>query len=180
MVEPGSASHGADVAGRVRSALESFLARQRDVLTEISPDLAPVAAALGDFLLDGGKRLRPAFAYWGWRGAGGEDGADIVAAVASLELVHACALIHDDVMDGSDTRRGQPSIHRRFAELHREGQWQGDADQFGRAAAILLGDTCLVWADLALNTSGIASEALLRARPTYDRMRVELMSGQYL
>ena len=160
--------------------LETFLEQQTDVLAEISTDLAPASAALTDFLLDGGKRLRPAFAYWGWRGAGAPDNEEIVAAIASLELLHACALIHDDLMDGSDTRRGQPSVHQRFVALHVSEGWQGDPAAFGRSAALLLGDLCLVWADLALHTSGLPPDALARARPTYDRMRVELMSGQYL
>ena len=75
-----------------------------------------------------GKRLRPAFCYWGWRGAGGADGPEIYAAAAALELLHASALVHDDVMDASDTRRGQPSVHRRFAARHTAGGWRGSAE----------------------------------------------------
>jgi geranylgeranyl diphosphate synthase type I len=136
--------------------------------------------ATRDFVLDGGKRLRPAFAYWGWRGAGGEDSDAAMAAAASLELLHACALVHDDVMDGSDTRRGQPAVHRRFAAMHRTERWHGDPDAFGHAAAILLGDMCLVWADLMLHTSGLPADALERGQHVFDTMRVELMAGQYL
>jgi geranylgeranyl diphosphate synthase type I len=170
----------ADLRDRVRKALEAFLARQAATLDAISEDLGPVADAVAEFLLDGGKRLRPAFCYWGWRGAGGADTDDVVTAAACLELLHACALIHDDVMDGSDVRRGRPAMHRRFATLHRGEQWLGDAEAFGRSAAILLGDLCLVWADQLFNTSGLPGEALLRAAPTYDAMRNELMAGQYL
>jgi geranylgeranyl diphosphate synthase type I len=142
-----------------------------------------VSTAVTDFLLDGGKRLRPAFAYWGWRGAGAADDVDddaMVRAAAALELLHACALIHDDVMDGSDTRRGRPAVHRRFAAIHRREGWHGDPDAFGRAAAILLGDMCLVWADEMLGTSGLPPGALLRGQPVWDQMRLELMAGQYL
>jgi geranylgeranyl diphosphate synthase type I len=170
----------ADLGDRVRKSLEAFLARQAATLDGIAEDLGPVADALTEFLLDGGKRLRPAFCYWGWRGAGGADTDEIVAAAACLELLHACALIHDDVMDGSDFRRGKPAVHRRFATLHRGEQWLGDADAFGRSAAILLGDLCLIWADQMLNTSGLPGETLLRAAPAYDTMRGELMAGQYL
>ncbi|MCW2505631.1 MAG: polyprenyl synthetase [Actinomycetia bacterium] len=169
----------ADLRRRVSGALESMLVRQKTLLTGISPDLAPLADALTAFL-DGGKRLRPAFAYWGWRGAGGEDGPEIVRAVAALEWVQACALIHDDVMDGSDTRRGQPAMHRRFEAHHRAAGWRGDPANFGTAVAILLGDTSLIWADDMLNTSGLPPEALLRAQPVYDEMRTEIMAGQYL
>ncbi|WP_222853345.1 polyprenyl synthetase family protein [Fodinicola acaciae] len=168
------------LSARVTDALRSFLAARRDELVAIGTELAPIGEQLTSFLLEGGKRLRPAFAYWGWRGAGGTDSDDAVYAVAALELVQASALIHDDLMDGSDTRRGQPSIHRRFERLHRESGWQGPPAAFGSAAAILLGDLCLTWADQMLFGSGLPTDALGRAKPVYDTMRTELMSGQYL
>ena len=170
----------ADLGARVRKALETFLDRQAATLDAIAEDLGPIADALTEFLLDGGKRLRPAFCYWGWRGAGGADCDEIVTAASALELVHACALVHDDVMDDSGTRRGRPSVHRRFATLHRGEQWLGDADAFGRGAAILLGDLCLIWADQLLDSCGLDPAALDRARPVYDAMRGEVMAGQYL
>lgn len=154
------------------------------LLTQISVDLVPLSEALGEFL-SGGKRLRPAFCYWGWRGAGGDandpalDEAAIRAA-ASLEFLQACALIHDDVMDCSDTRRGRPAVHHRFASLHRESEWLGSPETFGMGAAILIGDLCLSWADQALLTSGMPADALRRAKVVYDEMRTELMAGQYL
>ncbi|MDQ6651047.1 MAG: polyprenyl synthetase family protein [Actinomycetota bacterium] len=170
----------ADLRQRVQKVLAGFLAGQASRLDAVSEELGPVADALAEFLLDGGKRLRPAFCYWGWRGAGGADTEGVVAAASCLELLHACALIHDDVMDGSDTRRGRPAVHRRFSALHRGESWRGDPEAFGLSAAILLGDICLIWADEMLNTSGLPSEALLRAQPVYDGMRSELMAGQYL
>ncbi len=170
----------ADLRARVTKALDVILARQRSRLDAISPELSPIADALADFVLDSGKRLRPAFGYWGWRGAGGEDSDEIVAAVAALEWLQACALIHDDVMDGSETRRGAPAVHRRFASLHRTEGWRGNAETFGQSAAILLGDLCLIWADETYNTSGMPPEVLVRGQPVYDEMRTELMAGQYL
>ena len=170
----------AGLGGRVRTALDTFLAGQAAELATIADDLAVVGEALTEFVLDGGKRLRPAFCYWGWRGAGRPDGDEIVAAAACLEWVHACALVHDDVMDGADTRRGRPAVHRRFAALHRAEGWLGDPDVFGRNAAILLGDLCLIWADRMLNASGLPTDAIARATATYDEMRGEVMAGQYL
>jgi len=170
----------ADLARRVRAALAAMLDRQRVRLADIDRDLGPVCDAIGDFVLSGGKRLRPAFAYWGWRAAGGADCPQIVAAASSLEWLHACALAHDDVMDASDTRRGMPSLHRRFATAHGAAGWRGDSAEFGRAAAILIGDLCLIWADEALDSAGLTGEQLLRAQPVYDEMRTELMAGQYL
>jgi geranylgeranyl diphosphate synthase type I len=171
-----------DLRERIGRELSAFLDARAAELAEISPDLGPVAATIGDFVLDGGKRLRPAFGYWGWRGAGGAATSDaaVVRAVAALELVHACALMHDDVMDGSATRRGTASVHERFANLHRSSALAGSPTGFGRAAAILLGDLTLVWADEMLASSGLPIEATVRARPAYDAMRTEVMAGQYL
>jgi geranylgeranyl diphosphate synthase type I len=169
-----------DLRERVDKALSAFLTGQGNRLDAVGPSLVPVQEAAADFLLTGGKRMRPAFCYWGYRGAGGAGSDAAVTAASCLELLQAGALIHDDVMDGSDTRRGRPAMHRRFAALHRAQGWQGDPDAFGQSAAVLLGDLCLIWADEMLNTSGLPAEALLRAQPVYDEMRVELMAGQYL
>jgi geranylgeranyl diphosphate synthase, type I len=168
-----------DLRVRVQKVLDEFLSRQRALLDEVSDDLGPLIETLTD-LLAGGKRLRPAFCYWGWRGAGAPDDAAILTAATSLELLQACALIHDDVMDGSDTRRGLPSAHRRFATVHRLSGWRGSAEGFGVGAAILLGDLCLSWTDELLSTSGLSAASLARGKPVLDRMRTELMAGQYL
>ncbi|MBQ1038834.1 polyprenyl synthetase family protein [Micromonospora sp. C81] len=165
---------------RVDKALTEFLAGQRGRLAAVDDALAPVAEAIEAFVLGGGKRLRPAFAYWGFRGAGGVDGDQVVTALAALEFVQASALIHDDLMDRSDTRRGEPAVHRRFAARHRESGWGGDPDGFGDAAALLLGDLCLVWSDELLHSSGLDLQALARARPVFDEMRTEVTVGQYL
>ncbi len=168
-----------DLRGRVDKTLADLLARQVDVLDGVGDELAPVMEAISD-LLGGGKRLRPAFCYWGWRGAGGADCPEIVSVAAALELFQAAALVHDDVMDGSDTRRGHPAVHRRIAALHRRHRWLGSSEAFGVAGAILAGDLCLSWCDEAYAGSGLPPEALLRGRRVFDRMRTELMCGQYL
>jgi geranylgeranyl diphosphate synthase type I len=170
----------ADLRTRVEQALAGFLAQQRARLTGIEAALTPVADALEDFVLRGGKRLRPAFAYWGYRGAGGTDSAAVIATVAALELVQTSALIHDDVMDGSDTRRGEPAVHRRFAALHRRQGWGGNPDGFGDSVAILLGDLALVWSDELLHVAGLDPAVVTRARPVFDEMRTEVTAGQYL
>ncbi|MFI1193843.1 polyprenyl synthetase family protein [Micromonospora sp. NPDC020750] len=165
---------------RVDKALTEFLAGQHAWMKGVDEDLVPVAEAIEAFVLGGGKRLRPAFAYWGFRGAGGGDSDQVVTALAALEFVQASALIHDDLMDRSDTRRGEPAVHRRFAARHRGAGWGGNADGFGDAAAILLGDLCLVWSDELLHSAGLDPRIVARARPVFDEMRTEVTVGQYL
>ena len=170
--------------GGIRSAVEkelgTFLARESEYLKEISSDLAPVSDLLTSFLLDGGKRLRPLFAYAGFIAAGGQIETSVVRAIASLELLQACALIHDDLMDGSDTRRGKPSVHRYFESFHVEEQLDGFAPQYGLSAAVLLGDLALVWSDQMLNSAGLTTQQYAQLIPYYNEMRVELMAGQFL
>jgi geranylgeranyl diphosphate synthase type I len=165
---------------RVDKALAAFLAARRTQLLTIDAALERVSDAIDTFVLHGGKRLRPAFAYWGYRGAGGVDSDAVVAAVSALELVQASALIHDDLMDRSDTRRGEPSVHRRFETLHTVSGWLGGSAAFGDSAAVLLGDLALVWSDELLHSSGVEPDGLLRARPVFDQMRTEVNVGQYL
>jgi geranylgeranyl diphosphate synthase type I len=156
-----------------------FVREQVVVMTAISGDLLPLIDTL-EGLLAGGKRLRPTFAYWGWRSAGGDPEGPILRAAAALEFLQACALIHDDVMDGSDTRRGQPAAHRRLASMHRSHGYLGSSEDFGVGSAILLGDLCLSWSDELLMSSGLSDDQLAAAKPIFDEMRTELMAGQYL
>ena len=168
----------------VRSAVEEelaiFLNFESAYLNSISTELSPVSEALTAFLLDSGKRLRPLFAYAGFTAAGGSLEKPVVRAMAALELLQACALIHDDLMDGSDTRRGKPSIHRHFESIHVQDELDGFAPQYGLSAAVLLGDLALVWSDQMINSAGLTTEQFARVFPYYNEMRVELMAGQFL
>lgn len=163
----------------VQAALDVFMRSHATTIADISPELIPTTDALHG-LLAGGKRLRPACCYWGYVGAGGDNEQAIVTASAALELLQASALIHDDVMDRSDTRRGLPSIHRQFELHHRQQQMFGSAENFGTAAAILIGDLALAWADTMYYESGFDAVALQRGKPVLDAMRTELMAGQFL
>lgn len=169
-----------EIRDAVEMELASFLADQAQYLDSISGDLKPVSQALSMFLLDSGKRLRPLFAYSGYVSAGAEISASVIKAIASLELLQACALIHDDLIDGSDTRRGKPSIHRHFESIHVQEELEGFAPAYGLAAAVLLGDLALVWSNQLLNSSDLAPAQLRDVLPIYDEMRVELMAGQFL
>jgi geranylgeranyl diphosphate synthase type I len=135
----------------------------------------------GDVLVDfvsGGKCLRSTFMYVGWL-CGAEADEAALRAAASVELLHAFALLQDDVMDGSPFRRGRPSAHVQFARWHRARGLSGSARRFGESAAVLLADLCLVWAEQMLRESGVGEQALARAWPRYDAMRTELAVGQF-
>lgn len=170
----------AELRAQIEDELGVFLADQSAQLAVIGSELDPVSKSLTEYVLNGGKRLRPLFAYWGFRGAGGIQDDAVIRACASLELIQACALIHDDVMDGSDTRRGYPAVHKQFETLHRTEGLSGESEGFGLSAAILLGDLALVWADKMFHTSRVEVDALQRALPVLDEMRIEIMAGQYL
>lgn len=173
-----------DLRERVDRALADHVAALRTELASIGPDAAALADAL-EVALAGGKRLRAAFCYWSFRAhrAGAPSPAGDRAAVrvgAALELFQAAALVHDDLMDGSDTRRGRPATHRAFEARHREAGWAGDAARFGESAAILLGDLALVAAEREFGEATAGHAHADAARAVFDAMRTEVSVGQYL
>ena len=169
-----------ELRSQIDGVLADFTKARSSALVDIGSELQPVAAAMTEFITDGGKRFRPIFAYLGYLGTGAAARPEILKACTALELVHVCALIHDDVMDGSDTRRNKPAIHRLFQSLHSDSSYQGNSERFGLASAILLGDLALVWADRLLVESGITREEFINAQEVFSDMRDELMAGQYL
>jgi geranylgeranyl diphosphate synthase type I len=172
------------VPASVEDALTRYIETRRDGLAQRAPGFLAGIDALTAFVLGGGKRLRPTFAWWGWRGAGGEATGEragaVLAAVSALEFLQACALIHDDIMDASDTRRGAPTVHVAFANTHRTRGWHGDPDRFGAAAAILIGDLAMTWAEDMFASSGLHPTTLTVAREPWQAMRSEVLAGQFL
>ncbi len=165
----------------VSDALISFVDGQLAVLRAVGPELEPVSAMAHE-ALSGGKRLRPAFCVWSYLATGGpvEQLRAVIRAAASLELLHVSALIHDDVMDASDLRRGVPAAHRQFEAQHAQAGWLGDPETFGRSGAILFGDLLIMWSVQMLQRSGLSGSALELALPLVEAMRVEVTCGQYL
>jgi geranylgeranyl diphosphate synthase, type I len=163
------------VGGRAESRIVALLDREITRWRGIDPAVGEPLADLLALVLAGGKRLRPAFCYWAFVGAGG-DPADprVVDAGAALEMLHTFALVHDDVMDGSALRRGLPAIHTAAMARHEQREWRGEARRFGEGAAILVGDLAFVYADM------LFGEAPPDARRVFDELRVELCVGQYL
>lgn len=171
-----------DFRSAVTERIVSFLDAQSDLLASVGAELEPVRA-MATALLGGGKRLRPAFCLWSAVAAGGLDLSNqdaVLTAAASLELLHGSALVHDDVMDSSDLRRGRPAAHRQFEGLHTDHSWGGDPVAFGQAGAILLGDLLLMWSAEMLQQAQLSAAAMDRVLPLVQAMRTEVTCGQYL
>ncbi|MBK0419219.1 polyprenyl synthetase family protein [Leucobacter sp. CSA1] len=178
------------LAGLIQERITDRLAEHRQLLEPLGPDAAPLLDEAFDFL-SGGKRFRAQFAVLGYRAVrpldlDGEIDAElgrVLDAACALEFFHAAALIHDDVIDRSDTRRGRPAVHRAFASLHGQSGWRGAADHFGLAGAILLGDLLQSWADELMQSATEAGDdrrGSRAAREHFNRMRSEVAVGQYL
>ena len=159
------------VDDRLAALLESETARWGS----FDADLVAPIREIGRLVLAGGKRLRPAFCYWGFVGSGGDARSTaVIDAGGALELLHAFALFHDDVMDGSTTRRGEPTTHTVFIDEHRKGSLAGEARRYGEGVAILVGDLAFVYADLLMKGASPQAWAM------WNELRVELNFGQYL
>lgn len=173
-----------EIPGAVTTTLRRYFASRAEEITRIGEPVSRAVAQLRDFVLNGGKRVRPTYAWAGYLSAHGPQGEEepeaVLTALASLEFIQACALIHDDIIDASDTRRGQPTIHRRMETHHRSQGWHGEAEHFGESVAILVGDLALAWAEDMLLDSGLTPDALRRAREPWRAMRTEVIGGQVL
>jgi geranylgeranyl diphosphate synthase type I len=165
----------------ISDRIAAFVAEEASVLSSMGPELAPMHRMAAQLLV-GGKRLRPAFCVWSYVAAGGQlvELGPLLTAAGSLELLHVSALVHDDVMDSSDLRRGGPSAHRQFEALHASAGWLGDSATFGRAGAILLGDLLVMWSAQMMQGCGFPPSTLERALPILEAMRTEVTCGQYL
>jgi geranylgeranyl diphosphate synthase type I len=165
----------ATVASRVDERLRSLLAAEEARWSAFDPDLEEPIREIGRLVLAGGKRLRPAFTYWGFVGAGGDpDDPRVIDAGGAFELMHAFALFHDDVMDDATSRRGALTTHTKYARQHEVAGWAGEARRFGDGVAILVGDLAFVYADQLM------AGASPQAWAVWNELRVELNVGQIL
>lgn len=174
---------GPDESAAYLEALEAEMGRffdtQQELMATVSVETLPLLESVRA-LSTGGKRLRALLAYWGYRGAGGAGVTEsIVRAGVAIELFQTAALIHDDIIDASDTRRGAPSVHRRFEAMHRELGYKTSPSAFGVSSAILAGDLCLSWSEMVFSSIPELTAAS-EARFIFDLMRTEVMAGQYL
>ncbi len=165
------------------AALSAFLDSQAERLVPLGADAERLVAEARTAVA-GGKKFRAAFCHWGFRALSAPEDAEqeraLLRACASLELLHASALAHDDLMDASDTRRGRPATHRALEAEHRSAGWRGNPAQYGAAAAILLGDLLQGWADELLRRCGFGWDRVGPALEVFDLCRTEVIAGQFL
>lgn len=198
----------------VAESLERFFRNQDSTIAAIGEPVSRTVGMLEQYVLGGGKRIRPLYAWAGFLAGCGPTADDmcfstpgnahftktndtdnhvgkdqprlpekidaVINAISSLELIQACALIHDDIIDSSDTRRGNPTVHRVAERRHMDRGWLGDSGHFGHSVGILVGDLAMVWADDLFHGSGLSSAALSRALPAWRGMRTEVIGGQLL
>lgn len=179
----GPADIDRDVAAAVGRTLEVYLQERLDTCRAVDTVFArDIATRVVRFVLDGGKRLRSQFLWWGFRACSGTPDAQTSEAAmrlaAGLELIQTCALIHDDVMDGSSLRRGDTTVHTSFAAEYGSAD-TGPAESFGTAAAILVGDLALAWADDLVAGTALTAQQQRRVRTVWQAMRTEMVAGQY-
>jgi len=173
--------------------LAGFLEAKRRAATAGSEGASEAAAMLelidgvASLTSHGGKRLRPALVYYTYRACGGRSAAAVLPLALATELLHTYLLIHDDIMDHAEVRRGQPAAHVRFREAHLAHGWRGDPRDFGASVGILLGDLAHTWAvELfagALVQVGREVEDRGRAEDLsrcFSSMCQEVIGGQYL
>ncbi|HEX4978971.1 MAG TPA: polyprenyl synthetase family protein [Acidimicrobiales bacterium] len=175
MLAPPAPAGLVEIADRVSERIRALLDAEIERWSRVDADLREPLESLAGLVLAGGKRLRPAFCHWAYVGAGGDpDDHSVVDAGAALELLHTFALIHDDVMDGSLTRRGLDAVHVQFGARHETKRWRGEARRFGEGVAILVGDLAFVYADLLM--TGLPRSAF----DVFNELRLEVNIGQYL
>jgi isopentenyl-diphosphate delta-isomerase type 1 len=164
----------------LRQVVDRFLGTKLDELRGIDPGAEAIASEIRSLVDAGGKRLRPAFVHWGHRATGAAHDDAVLRPAAAVELLHTFALLHDDVMDRSETRRGNPSAFVSLADQHARSASTGDPVWFGLSGAILAGDLAFVWADELLESAEVPADVLDRARGVFTTLRTEVIAGQFL
>ncbi|AZA11781.1 polyprenyl synthetase family protein [Corynebacterium gerontici] len=171
----------------VEQTLRQYFELRQPELERIGPPAVQAVDFLRSLVFGGGKRIRPAYTVAGFLAAGGTTNADaelgydaLLQVASAFELIQACALAHDDVIDASDTRRGQATIHRAAEAHHRENGWHGESAHFGESVAILAGDLALAWADDMFSTADVSPQRLVDALQAWRCMRTEVIGGQLL
>jgi geranylgeranyl diphosphate synthase type I len=171
-----------DSLARYAAGVEAELSNIVDDMTARAARVHPVGVELVDVLSDliraPGKRMRPVLMWVAYEGLGGTSTSDAVRAFCALELLQSFLLIHDDVMDRSELRRGRPTVHREYATRY-QGRVR-DVDHFSQTMAILAGDVAGQQAMLLLSQSPCPPERINQAMTCYAEAVLDVCYGQAL
>lgn len=180
LIDPAPGAGLGAVAEAVNARLETLFDGYRAHLATVDPNLGPMVDVAKAMVDAGGKRIRPAFVWWGYRATDADPNPAVITVGAAVELLHTFALIHDDIMDRAKTRRGATTSHLAMAELHEAEGWVGDREWFGISSGIITGDLVSVWADQAFAQADLPAATLQAGFEVYNTMRAEVMAGQWL
>lgn len=114
-------------------------------------------------ILSGGKRIRPAFMYYGYLAAGGKEKDKILRSSISIELIHTFLLIHDDIMDKDDKRHGIDTMGFRYKKIAEKIFPKSDSRHFGNSIAIIVGDMVGALGNQVIFNSGFEEKLVFRA-----------------
>ncbi|MEJ2084131.1 MAG: polyprenyl synthetase family protein [Acidobacteriota bacterium] len=170
----------ADFRHRLETDLGNWLAAKERLATSESPAAHEITGVLSRFVDRDGKRIRPALLFYAYQACRGQAEEKAMTMAMAVEMLHTYLLIHDDIMDHADTRRGEPSVHVLFSDLHRSRSWSGDLDHFGESVAILVGDLAQSYATELFSSVEVAPEVAAEFRDCYSTMCQEVIIGQYL
>lgn len=174
----------ADVPAAVGRVLDHVLAervaRARAMDARFAGELA---GRVSRFTRSGGKRTRSQLLWWTLRACAGTDEVPVAAGLrigAALELLQTCALVHDDVMDGSALRRGRPALHAQLRAEYAGAASPERVARFAEAGGLLAGDLALAWSDDMVAGTPLAQVTAGVVRRLWSDMRTEMVAGQYL
>ncbi len=165
---------------RLEADLMAWVEAKRQAMRAELAEADELTGVLSEFLLRDGKRLRPALVYYSYRACGGDSEPVVMPVAMAVELLHTYLLVHDDIMDHAETRRGEPAVHVLFSDLHRDRGWQGDSTHFGTSVGILLGDLAESYAVELYSSSEMSEAVRPDVRKCFSTMCQEVIVGQYL
>jgi geranylgeranyl diphosphate synthase type I len=165
---------------RLDDRLSAWFSDKAQTIGQFAPEAEELLHTLSDLVLSGGKRLRPALVYYTYRGCGGTEDESVFPLALATEFLHTYLLVHDDIMDHAELRRGRPAAHVRFRDLHREQGWRGDAEHYGKAVAILVGDLAHVYALEAFSRAAAGSPHQAELARSFFALEEEVIVGQHL
>ncbi len=161
---------------RIEEELRASYAAEK----ERRPEFAGATDLLEEFTLRGGKRFRALLVLAGYHMTTHRDPSIVVPAAAALEHFQSWMLIHDDIIDHAETRRGGPTLHRELEQEHARFSWAGTHEAYGVGGGITLGDLEEPYTVASILSVKVPDARRLKAVEEYVRMTRDTAYGQLL